>query len=120
MQYWDGPERVIVSPGNEGQVLAFVNGINNPCPGGYRLPTETELESWNRQDAAVSFAARLKLPLAGFCRNDNGTLGSVGSHAYFWTSTFDGDFSCRLIIYSDSIWLSSSRASGASVRCIKD
>ena len=55
-----------------------VSGINNPCPAGFRLPTETELNteraSWTSQNSAGAFASPLKLVVAGYRDRRNGTL----------------------------------------------
>jgi hypothetical protein len=56
------------SPQND-NLWQGVNGINNPCPAGYRLPTEAEWnaerQSWSSNNAAGAFASPLKLPVAG-------------------------------------------------------
>ena len=102
-----------------------VNGVNNPCPPGYRLPTDAELNaeraSWGSNNSAGAFASPLKLPVAGYRFYSNGSLGNVGSNGYYWSSTVDG-FSSRTLGFSShgAYMASYSRADGASVRCIKD
>jgi hypothetical protein len=68
-----------------------LNGTNNPCPSGFRLPTSAELEeerkSWISNNAAGAFASILHLPQAGY-REDNGTLYHVGGS--YWSSTING------------------------------
>jgi uncharacterized protein (TIGR02145 family) len=98
-----------------------VNGVNNPCPSGYRLPTETELEnerlSWSSSNGAGAFASPLKWPMAGFRYYNNGSLSNVGSSGYYWSSTVNGT-SARLLWFGGVI--DNNRAYGFSVRCIKN
>lgn len=102
-----------------------INGVNNPCPTGYRLPTETELNaerlSWSSSNAAGAFASPLKLPMAGGRSLSYGSLFNVGSSGYYWSSTVSGTLS-RLLEFrsTDASMNSGYRASGFSVRCIKD
>jgi uncharacterized protein (TIGR02145 family) len=112
------------SPQND-NLWQGVSGTNNPCPSGYRLPTEAELEaerqSWSSNDAAGAFASPLKFPVAGIRYRSNGSLGSVGSYGYYWSSTVDGTRSRLLYFYSSSADVYRYyRAYGLSVRCLKD
>lgn len=103
-----------------------VNGKNNPCPDGYRLPTEAEWtaerQSWSRSGKAGAFASPLKLPVPGYRTMDNGSLDSVGSRGYYWSSTVSGTRAWKLDITSryHRLERGSFRVSGFSVRCIKD
>jgi hypothetical protein len=102
-----------------------VSGINNPCPSGYRLPTEAEWEaertSWGINSSAGAFGSPLKLPVAGIRRYGDGSLLNVGSDGYYWSSTVDGTYSRFLYFGSSNARTSNgSRAYGFSVRCLKD
>ena len=117
---WRSPENTNLWQG--------VNGVNNPCPSGYRLPTETELDAersfWISQDAAGAFASPLKLPMAGY-RNyrvvDAGSLSHVGSVGDYWSSTLSGTASRDLDFSSSNANMHTDvRAYGVSVRCLKD
>jgi hypothetical protein len=104
-----------------------VNGINNPCPTGYRLPTYSELNaelaSWSPNNATGAFASPLKLPNAGRRHR----LGNIfqSSYGYYWSSTISGTVSWFLFFSPNIVFLPAyledgHRAHGHSVRCIKN
>ena len=110
---------------SENTNLWGVSGINNPCPSGYRLPTDTELvaerDSWTSIDAAGALASPLKLPMAGYRSDGSGSLGNVGARGYYWSSTVSSTFSRYLRFGSTSAnMFTYYRASGFAVRCLKD
>ena len=102
-----------------------VNGVNNPCPSGYRIPTETELNnerlSWSSNNGGGAFASPLKLPLTGGRSDFNGSLVIVGTNGYYWSSTVNGANSRYLDFYSSSAGMNDyTRAYGLTVRCLKN
>jgi uncharacterized protein (TIGR02145 family) len=113
------------SPQND-NLWQGVNGTNNPCPGGYRLPSEAEWEeertSWSSNNATGAFSSPLKLPVAGWRVSFlDGSLGNVGSRGLYWSSTLNGAYSYALYFVSSNAFLYIDyRANGLSVRCLKD
>jgi len=109
---------------NPNNLWQGVSGANNPCPSGYRLPTEVEWTaergSWSSQNSAGAFGSPLKLPIPGYRSLSNGSLGSVGTAGNYWSSTISSTFSRNLWIHSTATFNPDDRAYGESVRCIKD
>jgi hypothetical protein len=98
-----------------------VNGINNPCPNGFRLPTEDEFWDLGFTNAATAFSSTLKLQLTGERSQSTGALGEMGSFGFYWSSTVSGTNARRFGFNSSGQGVqSSSRANGHSVRCIKN
>ena len=93
-----------------------VNGINNPCPNGYRIPTETELNlerlSWSQNNANGAITSPLKLPKA------SERSGNSGGH--YWSSTVIAAGSRSLRFDNSAAMYDDLRKNGYSVRCIKD
>ncbi len=111
------------STGND-NLWQGVNGTNNPCPAGYRLPTESELDGLGvgTTDAATAFSSPLKLPVGGFRPNTVviNTPLDVGFGGYYWSSTVNANTTGAILIRTGSNYGPGYRGNGASVRCIKD
>ncbi len=117
---------------------ASESSLNNVCPVGYRLPLDpngaedslnefnVELNSWSSKDPAGSLSSKLKLPLTGFRNSGNGWTDAagfvdLGDFGNYWNGSVNGGnarnmyFGLRMKLNDNS-----ERASGVSVRCIKD
>ncbi|MDG4949635.1 fibrobacter succinogenes major paralogous domain-containing protein [Weeksellaceae bacterium KMM 9724] len=102
-------------------------GINNPCPTGFRLPTENEwnleMMTWSSMNVAGAFDSVLKLPAAGQRRYSDGDFYGVGVSGSYWASTLSneaGGIYSRFMNFRYSAYvISAHRATANSVRCIK-
>lgn len=101
------------------------SGINNPCPAGFRLPTETEFEterlSWSSNFPQGAFESPLKLVVGGGRNTTHGGVFYGGINGYYWTSTVIGTYSRHLYFGMGYGTMDSfGRGYGLSVRCLKD
>src|SRR6056297_114400 len=112
-------------PQNDNMWNTDGSGSNNgeTCPEGWRVPSESEWSSvssnWsNRSDA---FNSALKLPSAGSRDYFDGSIDNAGSYGYYWFSSVD-DTDVRFLYFnsSDVLFFPGLRASGLSVRCLRD
>ena len=109
-------------------------GVNDPCPPGYRVPTIDELMSigdpteWDGSGGlyivnAESGYPQLILPAAGLRSNDNGLFYDYGGASYCWSSSVLSGSTYARCVYFNSVTFNqytNNRASGLSVRCIKE
>jgi uncharacterized protein (TIGR02145 family) len=107
-----------------------INGTNNPCPMGFRLPTETE---WQAEINALApadrnilgfFNSTLKLTAASRRNSTNSFQNGLGS---YWSSSYGSTYARGFTIVTSGgpggnnayVW-DDYRANGYCVRCIKN
>ena len=101
-----------------------VNGTNNPCPAGFRLPTAAEWiaeqASWSPQNQSGAFTSPLKLPMAVYRIFHDGACDAVGAGGFYWSNTVSG-LEARFMRFNSSLVVATGyRSYGFCVRCIKD
>lgn len=103
------------------------NGINNPCPSGYRIPTRAEfvaeISAYSITNTTAAFNSIHKFPTNGKRAFDSAVVGEQGTRAVFWTSsTSSSGRSYNVTIESNAIYtnVDNGRAGGYAVRCIKN
>ena len=107
---------------NNNTLWQGVNGINNPCPTGFRVPTKDELtaeiSSWSPSGNTGAYNSTLKFPGTGFRRVNECFLNiSLTGNVTLWSSTIDTD----PWNWDGSVWYQNEyRNQGFMVRCIKN
>ena len=98
---------------------------NNPCPVGFRVPTNAELTtlvtSSSIINSATAASSAMKFTVPGSRNSSDGTLYTVGDYGNYWSSTVSGTDASRRNFGSGGTFTGSYyRATGYSVRCLKD
>ena len=114
---------------NNNDLWQGVNGINNPCPAGFKVPTKddiaAEMATWPGGAAwDAAYNNPLKIPSAGVRNADNAAMVNVGTVPDLWTSSignnsneewnYEGNGSSPGYFYSGP-----ARINGIPVRCVK-
>lgn len=108
------------SPAND-NLWQGSNGINNPCPTGWHVPTKTEWDAETGITDPNSAFNVLKLTYNGSRSRLSGNLSGIGVAGNYWASTIEIVNSYEYSVYPSLMGTASSqRGLGAAVRCIKD
>ena len=135
---WSSTDPRVNSNGGTAWSSSSPSGIywiraNDPCPTGWRVPTDVELHSlnnaehiWTTHDGVNGrlfgiAPYQIFLPAAGH-RITSGTLSSVGTMGRYWSSSRNPNGTSWLLSFGGAgISVSSfNRANGFSVRCVWD
>jgi len=101
-----------------------LNGVNNPCPTGYRVPTDAELTAeftaYSITNYDKAYSSIFKFVVAGGRDYHYGLLGSTGTYGFYWSSTVsDTDAFYHSISSSGGDNNINYRGTALSVRCLK-
>jgi hypothetical protein len=101
-----------------------INGVNNPCPNDYRIPSNVELEaerlSWPSNNQVGAFASPLKFAVGGSRNESSGLISGEGNGTTLWSSTTTAGYTRLLTINGNALVQIYIRGYGNAVRCIKN
>jgi len=118
---------------NSGTESNPVKTANDPCPAGWRVPTQAELQrlidSENKWDKLNGIdgryfgdgANKLFLPAAGARSSSEGGVHYAVEIGRYWSSTANDIYAQYTYFTNQSVYISyADRANGISVRCVSD
>ncbi len=119
------------SPQNDNLWQGTSTAINNPCPIGWSIPTQTQWSNWVSAVGLAScssgcdtalYNTTLKLTDAGLRDPSDALFAGQGASGYYWSSSIDGTNAYNFAFHSSFVVPANYdyRAYGFSARCIKD
>jgi uncharacterized protein (TIGR02145 family) len=124
----DGSNDWLVTPNNT--LWTGANPANNPCPAGFRIPTEAEWEAervtWTSNNAAGAFASPLKLTRPGMLTgfgSSGATYTAKDSFGQYQTQTANSNGGVKYFgIEQNNAWFDQNyhKSHGMPCRCIKN
>jgi hypothetical protein len=113
------------NPGNTSLWTGNTTGNNNPCPTGFRVPTnaefDSEVRSWTAETGDGAFNSSLKLTYGGYREGSTGNLLQVGTAGWYWVSNIQSKTRYYKRISSGSFSTSTTQLPSwaMAIRCIK-
>jgi len=108
---------------NQITVMSGKIGPYNPCPYGFRPPSQAELNALNTflQNNPSNFNGEiLKMPFAGgYLANTNTTLQNAGTYGYYWGRPVDNNQVVGLYLTTNVNIANRAKGMALCVRCVK-